>query len=84
MTRLENLFQDYLEARLAVCELRHVQLNEEIDSSATTWARRSDAIKERILAMIEWCTLTTELEGRRLLAETDLHALKRRAGCVSE
>jgi hypothetical protein len=31
--QLENLFQD--------CELREVQLKDEIDSSTTTWARRS-------------------------------------------
>ena len=75
MTEIENLFQDYLEARLAVCELRQVQLNDEIDSSTITWARRAEAIKERAKAMIEWCVITTEMEGRRLLAETDLRAL---------
>lgn len=84
MTRLENLFQDYLEARRAVCEFRDVQLRAEIDCPTTTWARRTEAIKEQIRAMIEWCALTTELEGRRLLAETDLQTLRQRAGCTFE
>jgi hypothetical protein len=70
MSEVEGLFRDMnrteLQTLLELCELRRIDLNNEIDSQATTPQRRVEAIKQRSDVMIQWAETMTKLASTSL------------------